>query len=125
MNTVRHTSNKKVTASDVAARAGVSKWTVSRAFTDGASIAPEVRERSAHRGAHGGGVGDVHRDRERALEQHELSLEEWDLFGFGKRAIIGASASAVSVHRPAITTCAPVASASARGRDAKIGRAHV
>jgi DNA-binding LacI/PurR family transcriptional regulator len=45
MNTVRHTSNKKVTASDVAARAGVSKWTVSRAFTDGASIAPEVRER--------------------------------------------------------------------------------
>ena len=29
-------------------------------------------------------------DRERALEQHELSLEEWDLFGFGKRAIIEA-----------------------------------
>jgi DNA-binding LacI/PurR family transcriptional regulator len=37
--------NKKVTASDVAKRAGVSKWTVSRAFTDGASIAPEVRDR--------------------------------------------------------------------------------
>ena len=36
--------NKKVTASDVAARAGVSKWTVSRAFTDGASIAPKVRD---------------------------------------------------------------------------------
>jgi DNA-binding LacI/PurR family transcriptional regulator len=36
---------KKVTASDVAERVGVSKWTVSRAFTDGASIAPEVRER--------------------------------------------------------------------------------
>ena len=37
--------NKKVTARDVAERAGVSKWTVSRAFTDGASIAPEVRGR--------------------------------------------------------------------------------
>jgi DNA-binding LacI/PurR family transcriptional regulator len=36
--------SKKVTASDVAARAGVSKWTVSRAFTDGASIAPKVRD---------------------------------------------------------------------------------
>lgn len=35
---------KKVTASDVADRAGVSKWTVSRAFTDGASVAPKVRE---------------------------------------------------------------------------------
>ena len=37
--------NRKVTASDVAARAGVSKWTVSRAFTEGAQVAPEVRER--------------------------------------------------------------------------------
>ena len=37
--------NKKVTASDVAALAGVSKWTVSRAFTEGAQVAPEVRER--------------------------------------------------------------------------------
>jgi DNA-binding LacI/PurR family transcriptional regulator len=37
-------SSKKVTASDVAKRAGVSKWTVSRAFTDGASIAPKVRD---------------------------------------------------------------------------------
>lgn len=37
--------SKKVTAKDVAAQAGVSKWTVSRAFTDGASVAPEVRER--------------------------------------------------------------------------------
>ena len=36
---------KKVTAKDVAERAGVSKWTVSRAFTDGASVAPQVRER--------------------------------------------------------------------------------
>lgn len=39
------TPTKKVTASDVAERVGVSKWTVSRAFTDGASIAPDVRER--------------------------------------------------------------------------------
>jgi DNA-binding LacI/PurR family transcriptional regulator len=38
-------TTKKITASDVAERAGASKWTVSRAFTDGASIAPEVRER--------------------------------------------------------------------------------
>jgi len=37
--------SKKVTASDVAAVAGVSKWTVSRAFTEGAQVAPEVRER--------------------------------------------------------------------------------
>jgi LacI family transcriptional regulator len=36
---------KKITATDVAERVGVSKWTVSRAFTDGASIAPDVRER--------------------------------------------------------------------------------
>jgi LacI family transcriptional regulator len=42
----QETSNsKKVTASDVAGRAGVSKWTVSRAFADGASIAPKVRDR--------------------------------------------------------------------------------
>lgn len=38
-------SNKKITARDVADKAGVSKWTVSRAFTDGASIAPKVRDR--------------------------------------------------------------------------------
>lgn len=38
-------TSKKITATDVAERVGVSKWTVSRAFTDGASIAPEVRER--------------------------------------------------------------------------------
>jgi LacI family transcriptional regulator len=37
--------SKKITATDVAERVGVSKWTVSRAFTDGASIAPDVRER--------------------------------------------------------------------------------
>ena len=37
--------HRKVTARDVAERAGVSKWTVSRAFTEGASVAPEVRER--------------------------------------------------------------------------------
>ncbi|ACB34672.1 transcriptional regulator, LacI family [Leptothrix cholodnii SP-6] len=36
---------KKVTAKDVAERAGVSKWTVSRAFTDGGTVAPKVRER--------------------------------------------------------------------------------
>jgi DNA-binding LacI/PurR family transcriptional regulator len=36
---------KKVTAKDVAEQAGVSKWTVSRAFTDRASVAPEVRGR--------------------------------------------------------------------------------
>jgi len=41
----KETANKKVTASDVAERAGVSKWTVSRAFTEGASIAPAVRDR--------------------------------------------------------------------------------
>ncbi|CAI1494776.1 Purine nucleotide synthesis repressor [Serratia quinivorans] len=33
---------RKATASDVAARAGVSKWTVSRAFTEGASISPHA-----------------------------------------------------------------------------------
>lgn len=38
-------STRKITASDVAERAGVSRWTVSRAFTDGASVAPAVRER--------------------------------------------------------------------------------
>lgn len=36
---------RKVTASDVAQRAGVSKWTVSRAFTEGASISPKALER--------------------------------------------------------------------------------
>ena len=35
---------RKITASDVAQRAGVSKWTVSRAFTEGASISPQARE---------------------------------------------------------------------------------
>jgi DNA-binding LacI/PurR family transcriptional regulator len=46
MTMARDKSNtKKITASDVAERVGVSKWTVSRAFTDGASVAPEVRER--------------------------------------------------------------------------------
>ncbi|MEX8519691.1 MAG: LacI family DNA-binding transcriptional regulator [Leptothrix sp. (in: b-proteobacteria)] len=38
-------TTKKITASDVAQRLGVSKWTVSRAFTAGASVAPDVRER--------------------------------------------------------------------------------
>ncbi|WP_321822581.1 MULTISPECIES: LacI family DNA-binding transcriptional regulator [unclassified Burkholderia] len=38
-------TSRKVTASDVAARAGVSKWTVSRAFTAGASISEDARER--------------------------------------------------------------------------------
>ena len=35
---------KKVTAKDVAERAGVAKWTVSRAFVEGASVAPDVRD---------------------------------------------------------------------------------
>ncbi|WP_129544615.1 LacI family DNA-binding transcriptional regulator [Serratia sp. 1D1416] len=39
------TTAHKATASDVAARAGVSKWTVSRAFTDGASISEHARLR--------------------------------------------------------------------------------
>ncbi len=39
----REPQGKKVTAKDVAERTGVSKWTVSRAFTDGASIAPDVK----------------------------------------------------------------------------------
>lgn len=37
-------TNRKVNASDVAQRAGVSKWTVSRAFTEGASVSPQARE---------------------------------------------------------------------------------
>jgi DNA-binding LacI/PurR family transcriptional regulator len=37
--------SKKITASDVAARAGVSKWTVSRAFTEGASISESAKAR--------------------------------------------------------------------------------
>ncbi|PSJ47294.1 LacI family transcriptional regulator [Zobellella endophytica] len=36
---------RKATASDVAERAGVSKWTVSRAFTEGASISPKALAR--------------------------------------------------------------------------------
>ncbi|WLS80747.1 LacI family DNA-binding transcriptional regulator [Erwinia pyri] len=36
---------RKITASDVARRAGVSKWTVSRAFTDGASISEQALAR--------------------------------------------------------------------------------
>jgi len=43
-DTDRPTQTKKVTAKDVAERAGVSKWTVSRAFTEGASIAPDVKK---------------------------------------------------------------------------------
>ncbi|GGO84542.1 LacI family transcriptional regulator [Marinobacterium nitratireducens] len=38
-------SARKVTASDVAEKAGVSKWTVSRAFTAGAYISPDSRKR--------------------------------------------------------------------------------
>jgi DNA-binding LacI/PurR family transcriptional regulator len=37
--------SKKITASDVAERAGVSKWTVSRAFTPGASISESAKAR--------------------------------------------------------------------------------
>jgi LacI family transcriptional regulator len=36
---------RKATASDVARAAGVSKWTVTRAFTPGASIAEDSRKR--------------------------------------------------------------------------------
>jgi len=39
------TKRHKATASDVAAQAGVSKWTVSRAFINGASISDKARER--------------------------------------------------------------------------------
>ncbi len=38
-------TNRKVTASDVAVQAGVSKWTVSRAFQEGTQVAPDVREK--------------------------------------------------------------------------------
>lgn len=38
------TKHHKATASDVAEKAGVSKWTVSRAFTPGASISDSARE---------------------------------------------------------------------------------
>lgn len=38
-------SSRKITASDVAQLAGVSKWTVSRAFTDGASISAQALAR--------------------------------------------------------------------------------
>lgn len=38
------TKRQKVTASDVASRAGVSKWTVSRAFIPGASVSEKARE---------------------------------------------------------------------------------
>lgn len=41
----RRPALRKVTASDVAKLAGVSKWTVSRAFTDGASISAQAMER--------------------------------------------------------------------------------
>lgn len=45
MTPVQKADTRKATASDVAALAGVSKWTVSRAFTEGASISPWARER--------------------------------------------------------------------------------
>lgn len=45
MDIPRPVPGKKVTAKDVAERAGVSKWTVSRAFTEGASIAPDVKRK--------------------------------------------------------------------------------
>lgn len=40
----KKTKRQKVTASDVASRAGVSKWTVSRAFIPGASVSEKARE---------------------------------------------------------------------------------
>lgn len=42
--TNKSAKRQKVTARDVAIRAGVSKWTVSRAFTPGASISEKARE---------------------------------------------------------------------------------
>lgn len=42
--TKKSAKRHKVTARDVATRAGVSKWTVSRAFTPGASISEKARE---------------------------------------------------------------------------------
>lgn len=42
--TQQQAKRHKSTASDVAAKAGVSKWTVSRAFTPGASISDKARE---------------------------------------------------------------------------------
>ena len=45
VNTMPAKSANKVTASDVALLAGVSKWTVSRAFTSGASISPASLKR--------------------------------------------------------------------------------
>lgn len=42
--TIKSAKRQKVTARDVAIRAGVSKWTVSRAFTSGASISEKARE---------------------------------------------------------------------------------
>lgn len=44
-NTNEASYPNKVTASDVAKQAGVSKWTVSRAFSPGASISPRAREK--------------------------------------------------------------------------------
>lgn len=41
---IKTSKQKKATASDVAKRAGVSKWTVSRAFTPGASISAEAQK---------------------------------------------------------------------------------
>ncbi|QEM80978.1 LacI family DNA-binding transcriptional regulator [Halomonas binhaiensis] len=38
-------TSRKVTANDVAEKAGVSKWTVSRAYTPGAYISPDSRKR--------------------------------------------------------------------------------
>lgn len=43
-NKVREKQQQKATASDVAELVGVSKWTVLRAFKNGASISPKVRE---------------------------------------------------------------------------------
>lgn len=43
-NSVKAVPTQKATASDVAELAGVSKWTVLRAFKNGASISPEARE---------------------------------------------------------------------------------
>ena len=38
-------ARQKVTLLDLAQHAGVSKWTASRAFTEGASISPSAKEK--------------------------------------------------------------------------------
>jgi len=62
-------------------------------------------------------------DRDRAVEQHEHSLAEWELFGFGKRAIVEAASgdwlgfvelSVVGPARAPATTTSSSATSSSR-----------